>query len=429
MNRNGSSLADWLVRLESFSPHEIDLGLDRVQAVLDRLQPTLPRRIFHITGTNGKGSSVAFAAALLALSNERIGSYTSPHISRFNERITVDSSAASDDEIIAAFERVEVARAAIPLTYFEFGTIAALLVFESRKVECALLEIGLGGRLDAVNAIEPTAGLITNVALDHCAWLGEDVESIGFEKAGIMRAGKSTVYADESVPRSVLEHARAIGADLVLAGRDYRWNREASGWNWHGRGHTLTKLEVPSLDGEFQVGNAAGVLALLETAGYDRLLEVDVVNRAFTGTRLAGRLQSVNDGHSWLLDVAHNAAASGVLAEALAADPIEGQTVAIVGMLDDKNVAGLVAPLQDHVDSWIAVSALSARAIDAAELGRQIANQTNAPCLVADDLPAAMDEARDRAGTAGRLLVCGSFHIVGPALEALGIYSQRKGDS
>lgn len=429
MNHSGSSLADWLVRLESFSPHEIDLGLERVRAVLDRLQPTLPRRIFHIAGTNGKGSSVAFAAALLALSDERIGAYTSPHISRFNERIVVDGDAAADDEIIAAFERVDVARDTIPLTYFEFGTIAALLVFESRRVDCALLEIGLGGRLDAVNAIEPTAGLITNVSLDHCAWLGDDVESIAFEKAGILRAGKSTVYADENVPVSVLEHAREIGADLVLAGRDYGWNRSAMGWSWQGRQHTLENLEIPSLDGEFQLGNAAGVLALLEAGGYAQLLDVDTVNRAFTRTQLAGRLQSVNDGHSWLLDVAHNAAASLALAEALAADPIGEPTIAIIGMLDDKDVAGLVTPLQEHVNAWIAVTADSGRAIDAAELGRQVANAANASCLVADDLPAAMDAAREWAGTGGRALVCGSFHIVGPALEALGIYSQRKGDS
>lgn len=429
MNRHGSLLADWLVRLESFSPHEIELGLDRVRAVLDRLQPQLPGRVFHVAGTNGKGSSVALADALLSQSGALVGSYTSPHISRFNERVCVAGEPASDAEIVAAFERVDAARGATPLTYFEFGTIAALLVFASRDVDCAILEIGLGGRLDAVNAVEATAGLITNVSMDHSAWLGNDIESIAFEKAGIMRAGKSTVFGAAEVPESVLDHAQEIGADLVLAGRDYSWSSDNKGWQWQGRHHCLRNLEYPSLRGDFQVSNAAGVLALVEAAGFDELLDVDLVNRAFTRTSLPGRLQSVTNEHRWLLDVAHNAAAAGVLAEELAADPVPGKTVAIVGMLDDKDVDALVAPLHAHVDTWIAVTAASDRAIDAAELGRRIANYTNKACLVADDLLSAMDVARERAQADDRILVCGSFHVVGPALEALGLYSQRKGDS
>ena len=429
MTHPGSSLADWLVRLESFSPHEIELGLDRVRAVLERIDVRLPGQILHIAGTNGKGSSVAMAAALIAQSGAVVGTYTSPHISRFNERICIAGEPASDAEIVTAFERVEQARADTPLTYFEFGTIAALLVFESRQVDCAVLEIGLGGQLDAVNAVEPTAGLITNVSMDHSAWLGDDIESIAFEKAGIMRAAKSTVYADPNIPQAVLKHAAELGADLVVAGRDYSWESDASAWHWQGQRHRLDGLGIPALRGRFQVGNAAGVLALLEVAGFDELLTAATVNRALADVTLPGRLQSVVDEHHWLIDVAHNAAAAEVLAESLAADPVAGKTVAIAGMLDDKDVAAVIAPLHEHVDFWIAVTAESSRAIDAAELGRQIANQTNAGCQIADDLPAAMTFARERTGPDDRILICGSFHVVGPALEALGLYSQRKGDS
>lgn len=429
MTHPGSSLADWLVRLETFSPHEIELGLDRVREVLERLEPRLPEQLFHIAGTNGKGSSVAMAAALLAQSGTVVGTYTSPHISRFNERICVAGKPATDEEIVAAFARVDRARANTPLTYFEFGTIAALLVFEARNVACAVLEIGMGGRLDAVNAVEPTAGLITNVSMDHSAWLGDDIESIAFEKAGIVRSGKSTVFADPAVPASVLDHAAATGADLVLAGRDYSWDSDGASWQWRGQRHRLENLEHPALRGHFQIANAAGVLAMLEAAGCAELLDVDTVNRALTGVRLAGRMQSIVDDHRWLVDVAHNGAAAAALAAALESDSNDGKTVAIVGMLDDKDVAALIAPLQAHVNHWIAVTAASSRAIDAAELGRQIANQTNTGCQIAEDLPSAMNVARERTASEDRILVCGSFHVVGPALEALGLYSQRKGDS
>ena len=245
MNPSGSSLADWLIRLESYSPHEIELGLDRVRAVIERLELALPRQIFHIAGTNGKGSSVAFTQALLSKTGARIGSYTSPHLLEYNERICIDLEPASDSDIIAAFERVDAARGDTPLTYFEFGTIAALVAFAAHELDIAILEIGMGGRLDAVNAVEPSAGLITNVSLDHCDWLGDDLESIALEKAGIMRAGKSTVYAAVNAPESIQRHADDVGADLVLAGRDYNWTVNADDWTWQGRCRALQTLQWP----------------------------------------------------------------------------------------------------------------------------------------------------------------------------------------
>ena len=429
MNPSGSSLADWLVRLESFSPHEIELGLDRVLDVIDRLETTLPGRVLHVAGTNGKGSSVAMAQALLSESGETVGSYTSPHILDFNERICIDSEPASDAEIIAAFERIDAVRGETPLTYFEFVSIAAILVFETRAVETAILEVGMGGRLDAVNAIEPSAGLITNVSLDHCDWLGNDVATIAFEKAGIMRPGKTTVFGSVDAPATILAHAEDIGADLALAGRDYDWKIAADGWEWRGRRHELHDLQVPSLRGEFQVANAAGVLTLLEAAGMDALLETEIVNRALRRPSLPGRLQSVVTDRQWLLDVAHNPGAAKVLAETLSADPHTGKTLAIVAMLSDKDVKGVISPLIDLVDEWVAVTANNDRALDSGELGRQIANLSNKGCLVAESLQQAMHHSRQRTAPEDRILVTGSFYLVGPVLEALGIYSQRKGES
>ena len=347
----------------------------------------------------------------------------------FNERICIDAEPASDAEIISAFERVDAARADTPLTYFEFGSIAALVVFAERAVDIAILEVGMGGRLDAVNAVEPTAGLITNVSLDHCDWLGDDVETIAIEKAGIMRAGKSTVFASPDVPDSILRTAVEVGADLVLAGRDYKWTSTADSWAWQGKDHNLGDLHRPSLEGEFQIGNAAGVLALLEAAGFDELLAVDSVNRALAKPGLPGRLQRVTTDRHWLLDVAHNPAAAKVLAESLIADEFEGTTIAIVAMLNDKDVAGIISPLSGHVDYWISVTAGSVRALEAAEIGRQVANLTNKACMIADSVEQAMQHARQLSTSDDRILVTGSFYLVGPVLAALGIYSPGKGES
>ncbi|MDX1517720.1 MAG: bifunctional tetrahydrofolate synthase/dihydrofolate synthase [Woeseiaceae bacterium] len=423
MTRNG--LADWLARLEKFSPDEIVLGLERVHEVLDRLDITYPRHVFHVAGTNGKGSSVALTQALLQSAGQRVGAYTSPHILHYNERINVDGEPATDAEIIAAFERVEAVRGDVPLTYFEYGTIAAMLVFEKARVDTAVLEIGMGGRLDAVNAIEPDAGLITSIGLDHCEWLGDTLEDIGREKAGIMRRGKPIVFASEEVPASVVEHADEISADLRLAGRDYRWSSAKDGWEWRGRSTTLADLEFPALRAPIQLQNAAGVLALIEAAGFGDILDRDRVNATLASVSIPGRMQTVKTDREWLLDVAHNPAAAAALARALQAMPPRGRTVAILGMLDDKDVEGLVTALGDVVDKWIAVTANSPRAIPVDELARRVANRANQGCLEAGSMTAALEEARRFTSSDDRIVVTGSFFVVGPALEALGLYSPR----
>ena len=404
----GSPLSAWLTWLETLHPTEIELGLDRVSAVLERLDLARPEHVLLVAGTNGKGSSVAMASALLHAAGLRVGAYTSPHIVDYNERIAILDGAgrrlANDEEIVAAFERIESVRDGISLTYFEYGTLAAAVVFCEAQLDVWVLEVGMGGRLDATNAIEPGAALITNVALDHCAWLGNDVETIAVEKAGVMRPGKPAVFGGVDVPQAILDHAAAIGARLLLRGRDY----DTKG------------VPKPGLVGDFQTGNAAAVLALLNAAGLGQATEPALVESVLPNVRLAGRGQRLRvDDREWLLDVAHNPAAAGVLASTLGGNEQPGRTVALVGMLDDKDVEATVGALDAHVDLWIATTAGSGRAIAASELARRIANSTTRPCLIADTIEEAMQSARREASGNDRILVTGSFYVVGPVLERL----------
>jgi dihydrofolate synthase/folylpolyglutamate synthase len=417
MQTDGWPLGKWLALLETFSPQEIVLGLERVEVMLQRMQLRMPGTVFHVAGTNGKGSSVAMLEALLRTTGRRVGCYTSPHLQNYNERIRVDGVDASDADIIAAFAQIEALRADLPLTYFEFGTLAALYVFAQTDVDIAILEVGMGGRLDAVNAVQPSASLITNIALDHCAWLGSTIEAIAAEKAGIMRPNTPVVFGAPDLPQAIVAAANAVQARLLAAQRDYHWSEHQGGWNWRGTAHDLTDLGRPSLPGAMQVQNAAGVLALLEAAGFDALLGKAIVDAAFSRLHIPGRMQEI--GGKWILDVAHNPGAATALAATLAARECRGRTVIILGMLDDKDVEGFVTAFGAIADAWIAVTAHSPRAIPARELARRVANATDRACLIAATLDAAIDRAAELAGADDRVLVTGSFYVVGAALDAI----------
>ena len=425
MPANGQQLQEWLTRLESFSPHEIDLGLDRVQTMLHRLSLAEPGTVIIVAGTNGKGSSVAMLESLLRTSDNRIGCYTSPHLQRYNERIRIDGVEATDAEIVAAFEAVEARRDGLPLTYFEFGTLAALVVFARQAVDVAVLEVGLGGWLDAVNAVEPTASLITNIALDHCDWLGDTVEAIAAEKAGVMRCGKPVVFADPDMPKAIAEIAGSLDARLLVAARDYQWTISGDKWSWRYQQTSLERLSKPALAGEIQVQNAAGVLAVLAVAGFEDLLQESRLNSALADIDIAGRAQLVAD--RFILDVAHNPAAAKALAAALAEFGSGRAAVTILGMLDDKDVAGVVAELDPLTGHWIAVTADSHRALPASELARQVANATDRPCWVADSMDQAIDRAREISPGQERILVTGSFYTVGAALVILAAAGNEHG--
>lgn len=418
MQTAGLPLDEWLALLETYSPQEIDLGLERVELLLQRMNLPRPNCVLHVAGTNGKGSSATMLESLLRQTGSKVGCYTSPHIRRYNERIRIGGIEASDAQIVAAFESIDALRGEVPLTYFEFGTLAALAVFAEVGVDVAVLEIGLGGRLDAVNAVDPTASLITNVSLDHCAWLGDDVASIAAEKAGVMRANKPTVFAAPDMPSAIIESAKSTGATLYAAKRDYDWTVDGDSWSWTGVGRSLEALARPSLLGDFQIQNAAGVLTLLEQAGFKDLLTAAMVNTALADLQLTGRLQFI--GRNWLLDVAHNPAAAEASASALAAHGGGKNTIVVVGMLDDKDVAGVVAPLAKYADAWIAVTADNPRAIPAAELARRVANETDCACLIADSIDSAIRRAEEMSGPDDLILATGSFYVVNGILAALG---------
>jgi dihydrofolate synthase/folylpolyglutamate synthase len=427
------SLPDWLAWLETLSPREIDLGLERVLEVMGRLELRRPERVFHVAGTNGKGSCAAMLESLL-LGGGRgagckvVGCYTSPHLLCYNERIRVMGTPADDDAIIAALQAVESVRQDLPLTYFEFGTLAALVVFEQSGADTLVLEIGMGGRLDAVNAVEPDAGIITNVARDHCEWLGSDIETIAVEKAGIMRRGKPVVFGSDIVPAAITVIAGKLGADLRIQGRDFSFVRDVRTgfWTWRGRNVVLEGLAVPSLTGRFQLQNASAVLALLEAAGQDDLLTRDAASRAFQGLSVPGRFQWLGADRRWLLDVAHNPHAAAGLADSLSALAPRRTVTAIIGVLADKELAGIVAPLVPLVDRWIAVTARSPRALGARVLAQSISHLSNKPCLIMEDIPEAMSHADRLPDSDGIILVTGSFYTVGPALEE---WQRRHGDN
>ena len=417
-------LDTWLRWLETLSPRDIDLGLDRVSLVLNRLALPRPRLVVSVAGTNGKGSSVALLHALFRESGEPTGAYTSPHIRHYSERIRINDAVATDADLVAAFGAVESVRGDTPLTYFEYGTLAALWLFARAGLDVWLLEVGLGGRLDAVNAIDPDACLITNVSLDHQEWLGDTVEAIAAEKAGVMRSGVPAIYADTEVPSAISEAARHVGARLRVAGQDYQWHRESDDhWSWRGGQADIGSLDVPALRGDHQLANAAGVLALLEALGEEQLLDPDLVNRAMMRADLPGRQQHLTQhGRRWLLDGAHNPAGADVLADSLRRERQrdgEARVVLVLGVLADKDAVGIVAGLADLVDDIITITPPAARALAGDELAAIIESTTKTPVEVAATTADGLVRAVELTGESDLIVVAGSFYTLQTVLQWL----------
>ncbi len=427
MLSSDSPLSDWLAWLETLSPTEIDLGLERVEQVLQVLDLPVAHDVLLIAGTNGKGSSVTMADALLRATGKQVGAYTSPHIHQYNERIVVNGEPADDATIIAAFQKVNAARGDIRLTYFEFGTLAAAVVFADADLDVWILEVGLGGRLDATNAIQPTASLITNVALDHCDWLGDTVEAIAAEKAGVMRRDCPVVFGGRNMPDTITVAAGSCGARLYRAGVDFAATEAINGqWDWRSAGREVAGLRKPGLQGAFQVDNAAAVLMLLDAADLFAGIDRALLNQVLPEVGLRGRLQEISaHNRRWVLDVAHNPAAAQVLAESLAKTSDDGRLIAVIGVLADKDFDGVLQPLLPLVHQWIAVTPDNPRALSNQELGRVIANLSGKSCLLADSMEEALEFARRQATENDKILVTGSFFTVGPALHYLEMDEQR----
>lgn len=411
------TLEEWLAWQETLHPKEIDLGLDRVRRVLDAMQIKRPAPIVvTITGTNGKGSSVAFLASILAAAGYRVGTYTSPHIYRYNERITIDGVAVSDEELCSAFSSVDRQRSTTSLSYFEFGTLAAFQIFDSRELDVVVLEVGLGGRLDAVNVIDADCALISRIGVDHVEWLGVDREHIGAEKAAIFRAGKPAVCADANPPGSVLDMARLLPARLYARGTDFDVVTREANWDWRGPETAWECLPLPALSGRFQIDNAAGVLMVLACLRDQLPVRRRDVKQGLMCVSLPGRMQVREGEVQQIFDVAHNPQASIEVAAYLSDHPVPGRTRLVIGMLEDKDVSGVVAPLKSQVDAWyLGGTDQLSRGLAAAELGHRAGLQ--APRF--DSLMDAYQQAMSDAQPGDRVVVTGSLIGVAQVLGAL----------
>jgi dihydrofolate synthase/folylpolyglutamate synthase len=407
-------LDDWLARIARQHPRPIELGLDRVGAVWRRMGLTLTTTVITVGGTNGKGSCVAMLEAMLRAGGYRVGTYTSPHLLRFNERIRVDGAEVDDRTLCRAFEAVESARGDVSLTYFEHVTLAALRVFAHAAPEVVVLEVGLGGRLDAVNILDADVAIVTTVDLDHQEWLGPDRDSIGREKAGIFRPGRAAVFGGEDPPAGLVEHADRIGARLLLAGREFGARLRDGGWDWEGMGRQRLGLPLPALRGGFQVRNAAAAIAALEAVS-DRLpLGTVALREGLLGVRLGGRFEVFPGPITLIFDVAHNPEAARGLAENLARHAAEGgRTFAVFSMLRDKDIAEVARTLAPQIAAWFHAPLDVERAASSEELAAGLAAAGVGDAAHGHtDLLAALAAAGAAAGRGDRILVFGSFHTV-----------------
>jgi len=427
------TLAEWLALQESVHPKSIDMDLTRVSAVARALKldsPAFP--VITVGGTNGKGSTVAHLDALLGALGLASGMFTSPHFIRYHERIRVQGREVSDEELIAAFERIEAARGAITLTFFEYNTLAALLIFATRAVDVAVLEVGLGGRLDATNLVDAAVAVLASVGFDHRDYLGDTLALIGAEKAGIFRAGRPVVLGTAEMPPSVFARIAALGAPAWVAERDFSWQLHGSRWDYHSAGLTLLDLPPSALDGSIQYRNPATAITAVEALRSTQCLRLPPLDAARVGAalgavRLAGRFQVIPGAIEWILDIAHNEPAARVLATLLRERPMPnasgagGRSFAVIGVLTDKDAAGIAGALAEVIDAWILCALPGPRGGSAAQLARRLGFEPGAARL-ADSIEAGCELARAAARPGDRVVVCGSVYAVAPALQWLRLY-------
>ena len=419
MNRESSTpaglpktLPQWLEYIEQLHPKTIALGLDRVEKVKRALglEPVFP--IVAVGGTNGKGSVCAMLEAILNCSGFRVGCYTSPHLLRYNERVRVSRAEADDSDLARAFAAVESARGNAPLTYFEMGTLAAMWLFVERRVEVAVLEVGLGGRLDAVNTFDADCAVVTTVDIDHVEFLGADRETIGYEKAGIFRGGRPAVCADPAPPDSVISYAEATGAQLLKIGTDFGVIVQDKQWQYWGPRGKRNALPHPALRGVSQLGNAAAAITVLECLRERLPVTMNDIRAGLLQVDIPGRFQVLPGRPAVILDVAHNPQAARALAVSLGAMGRTGRTFAVFAMLKDKDVAGVIAALKSSIAHWFIAGLGGPRGASAADLGQALAEAGVSAITACGDVGAAYTQACDMATENDRILVFGSFYTV-----------------
>ncbi len=415
------SLSDWLDYAERQHINAIALGLDRVRTVAAALGVRQTCPVILVGGTNGKGSTCAMLEAILRAAGYRVGLYTSPHLVRYTERIRIDGAEVSEAALCEAFAEIDSARAETPLTYFEIGTLAAWQVFSKSSLDVIILEVGMGGRLDAVNVFEPDCSIVTGVAIDHADFLGSTREQIGYEKAGIFRPARPAICSDPNPPVSLVEHARLIGADLRLIGRDFSYKGDRQQWSFVGRSTNRNSLAYPALRGANQLLNASAVLAALEALA-DRLpVSMQAVREGLLHVELTGRFQVLPGRPTVILDVAHNPQSIGVLAENISNLGYAPETYAVVGMLSDKDVVGSISLIARRVDHWLACSLPGPRGLSGDALAAKL-REAGVSCdiEVCDGPTAGLNRAKERAQPDDRITVFGSFLTVSDVLQSLG---------
>ena len=414
---SGLSLAGWLEHIERLHPKTIALGLDRVARVRNALglAPAFP--VITVGGTNGKGSVCALLEAILQSAGYRVGRYTSPHLLRYNERVRVAGAEATDDALAQGFAAVERARGEVPLTYFEYGTLAAVWLFVEQRVEAGVLEVGLGGRLDAVNAFDPDCAVVTTVDIDHVDFLGGDREAIGREKAGIFRAGRPAVCADSAPPASLLEHAAEIGARLLRIGADFGATPQGRQWQYWGPGGRRGALPYPVLRGACQLANAAAAIAALESLRERLPVAVNDIRAGLLQADNPGRFQVLPGRPAVILDVAHNPQAARALAASLAAMGSGGRVLAVFAMLKDKDIAGVVAAVKPQVAHWFIAGLEGARGAGIGEVREALAASAVTAVTACDSVAAAYAQACDIATENDRIAVFGSFYTVAAVMQ------------
>ncbi|QDL53872.1 bifunctional tetrahydrofolate synthase/dihydrofolate synthase [Rhodoferax aquaticus] len=424
MKTQPSTLNEWLAHCEHLHPTTIDMGLDRIRAVAQRMQLRFDCPVITVAGTNGKGSTCAMLESILGQAGYRTGVFTSPHLVHFEERLRLLGQAVNATDLIAGFASVESARCQngleISLTYFEFTTLAILETMRHSKLDVAILEVGLGGRLDAVNIIDADCAVITSIDLDHMELLGPDRESIGREKAGIMRTGRPVVVSDPLPPQSVLDHALEIGADLWRVGRDFNVSGDKQQWGWAGRGRRYSGLAYPALRGANQLVNAAGVLAALAAVRERLPITAQAVRSGFAFVELPGRFQIIPGQPTLVLDVAHNPHSVAALAANLDAMGYFPTTHAVFGAMADKDLAPMLAKVNPLIDRWYFTDLPTGRAATAQSLMAQWQAQNtrkDASGACFESPAAALQAAIAAADPTDRIVVFGSFYTVGGVLQ------------
>jgi len=425
-----TQLDAWLQRIERLHHRTIEMGLARVRPVAEQLALRLECPSVVVAGTNGKGSTCAMLDAMLRAAGYRVGRYSSPHLLRFNERAMVDGTPATDEALIEQFEAVERARGDVSLTYFEFTTLAVLRLFSAQRLDAAVLEIGLGGRLDAVNLIDADCSVVTSIGLDHADYLGSTRDSVAFEKAHVYRGGRPAICSDPSPPDSLMAYAGSIGADLRILGRDFEAIvlSEQTGllppqqWTYRGRAVRRAALPIPSLRGPHQLRNAAGAIAALEALQERLPVSQQAVREGLRRAGIEGRFQVVPGRPAVILDVAHNPQAAEALALTLDQHVCPGRTHAVFAMLRDKDAAGVFQQMGRRVDRWYLAPTSGQRGMDAGTLASVL--QAHAGPSVRldarfDSVGQALAAAREAAAPDDRILVFGSFVTVADAMREL----------